>query len=419
MRTIALCLVCSCVLTSLAVAADWPQWRGPNRDGISQEKGLLQEWPQEGPKLLWQVKDLGDGYSTPAVVGDRLYVISNKGMDDERVQCLSVADGKEIWSVRIGNVGKNEGPQYPGSRSTPTVDGELLYALGSDGDLACLEIESGKERWKKSLRSDFAGQPGKWAYAESPLVDGDVLVCTPGGAKATIVALDKTSGETIWASKIPEGDQAAYASVIAVEVGGTKQYVQFLEKGLVGVDAKSGKFLWRYEKTVQTSPANIPTPVASGSFVYSSTGRGGGGLVELKADGTAVTAEQVYFDAQLPTSIGGSVLLDGNLYGTNTKGLMCVDFATGDIKWQELGVGAGSVCYADGRLYVHGEDGDVALVEVSGEGYREQGRFTPPNQPDRGPRMKAWAYPVVSNGRLYFRDQGMLWCYDVADPKAK
>jgi outer membrane protein assembly factor BamB len=419
MRTIRLCLVLVFALASLSAAADWPQWRGPNRDGISQEKGLLKEWPKDGPKLLWQVKDLGDGYSTPAVVGDRLYVISNKGMEDERVQCLSIADGKEIWSVRIGNVGKNDGPQYPGSRSTPTVDGELLYALGSDGDLACLEMESGKERWKKNFRSDFGGQPGKWAYAESPLVDGDVLVCTPGGAKATIVALHKTSGQTIWASKIAEGDQAAYASVIAVEAGGVKQYVQFLEKGLVGVDAKSGKFLWRYEKTAQTSPANIPTPVASGSFVYSATGRGGGGLVELKADGTAVTAEQVYYIAQLPTSIGGSVLLDGNLYGTNTKGLMCVDFATGDIKWQELGVGAGSVCYADGRLYVRGEGGDVALVEATGEAYREQGRFTPPNQPNRGPRTKAWAYPVVANGRLYVRDLGMLWCYDVADPQAK
>jgi outer membrane protein assembly factor BamB len=418
MRTIRLCLVLSLVLASLAAASDWPQWRGPSRDGISQEKGLLKEWPKEGPKLVWQVKDLGSGYSTPAVVGQRLYVISNRGMDDERLQCLSTADGKEIWSTRIGNVGKNDGPQYPGSRSTPTTDGQLLFALGSDGDLVCLETASGKERWRKNLRSDFGGQPGKWAYAESPLVDGDVLVCTPGGSKAIIVALNKTTGETIWTTQVPEGEPAAYASVIAVEGGGIKQYVQFLEKGLVGVDAKSGKLLWRYEKTAQGSPANIPTPVAGGSFVYSSTGRGGGGLVKLTAKGDAVAAEQVYYVAQLPTSIGGSVLLDGLLYGTNNKGLMCVDFATGDVKWQEEGIGAGAVCYADGRLYFHGENGEVALVEATGEEYREKGRFAPPNQPDRG-RAKAWTYPVVANGKLYIRDLGMLWCYDVADSKSK
>jgi len=416
MRTLAIGLVLSVV--SLASAEDWPQWRGPDRDGISQEKRLLKEWPKEGPRLVWELKDLGSGYSTPAVVGERLYVISNRGMDDERVQCLATADGKEIWSTRIGNVGKNDGPQYPGSRSTPTVDGQLLFALGSDGDLVCLETASGKERWKKNLRNDFGGQPGKWAYAESPLVDADALICTPGGKQATIVALNKTTGETIWKSQVPEGDPAAYASVIAVEVGGRKQYVQFLEKGLVGVDAKSGMLLWRYDKTAQGSPANIPTPVAGGSFVYSSTGRGGGGLVELKADGDAVTAEQVYYVAQLPTSIGGSVLLDGHLYGTSGRGLMCVDFATGDVKWQEQGVGAGSVCYADGRLYVHGENGAVALVEATSEAYREKGRFTPPNQPDRG-RAKAWTYPVVANGRLYVRDLGMLWCYDVADAKGK
>src|SRR5688572_7663082 len=180
------------------MAADWPQWRGPERNGVSQETGLLKEWPQGGPKLLWQVKDLGEGYSTPAVVGDRLYLISNRGMDNEFVQALGAADGKQVWETKIGKVGPNEGPQYPGARSTPTVDGEVLFALGSDGDLVCLETSSGKPRWQKNLRRDFGGQPGNWAYAESPLVDGNVLVCTPGGSEATIVALDKTSGELIW-----------------------------------------------------------------------------------------------------------------------------------------------------------------------------------------------------------------------------
>jgi outer membrane protein assembly factor BamB len=401
-------------LCSLA-GADWPQWRGPERNGISQETGLLQEWPKEGPKLVWQVKDIGLGYSTPAVVGERLYLISNQGMDNEYVQALSTADGKHVWQTKIGKVGPNEGPQYPGARSTPTVEGELLYALGSDGDLVCLEIASGKPRWQKSLRSDFGGQPGKWAYAESPLVDGDVLVVTPGGADATIVALNKATGEPIWKSAIPGGDQAAYASAIAIEVDGVKQYVQFLQNGVVGVDAKTGNLLWRYDGTAKGSPANIPSPVADAAFVYTGTNRGGGGLVKLKSAQGKFDAEQVYFGAKLPTSIGGAVKVGEHLYGTNGQGMLCVDFATGDVKWQERGVGAGSLCFADGRLYVHGEKGDVALVEPTPEAYREKGKFTPPGQPGNR-KGEAWAYPVVANGKLYIHDFGVLWCYDVKQP---
>jgi len=400
---------------SLASAADWPQWRGPERNGVSKETGLLQEWPAGGPKLLWQVKDIGDGYSTPAVVGDRLYLISNKGMDNEFVHCLSAADGKEIWNTTIGKVGRNDGPQYPAARSTPTTDGSRLFALGSDGDLACLETASGKIVWKKNLREDFAGNFGKWAYAESPLVDGDAIVCTPGGAEATLVKLNKASGETIWKGVVPEGDNAGYASIIIVEAAGVKQYVQFLENGLVGLDAKTGKFLWRYDKTAQSSPANIPTPVARESLVYSASNRGGAGLVQLKGGTNAIDAEQVYATPRLPSSIGGAVLVDGNLYGTNSQGLVCADFATGDVKWQDRSIGAASLLAADGRLYLHGENGDVALVELTPEGYREKGKFTPPEIQPRGRvNSKAWAYPVVANGKLYIRDLGVVWCYEVS-----
>ena len=401
-----------------ATAADFPQWRGPKRDGISPEKGLLKQWPEGGPKLLWQAKGAGGGYSTPAVAGERLYLMGNRGMDEEFVQARSVADGKEAWTVRVGKVGNpDQRPAYPGSRSTPTVDGDALYALGSDGDLVCLESASGKERWRKSLRKDFGGQPGTWAYSESPLVDGDVVVVTPGGAEATLVALNKKTGEVVWKSAVPGGDKAAYASIIVVDVGGVKQYVQFVEKGLVGVDAKTGKFLWRYEKTAQGSPANMPTPVARDGFVYSATNRGGGGLVKLTTAGDAVKAEEVYFDKKLPTAIGGAVLVGDHLYGVAGNALMCAEFATGKEKWSERGIGAGSVLFADGHLYVHGENGDVALVEATAEAYREKGRFTPPDQPNRG-TSKAWAYPVVANGKLYLRDLDSVWCYDVRDANA-
>jgi outer membrane protein assembly factor BamB len=250
-----------------------------------------------------------------------------------------------------------------------------------------------------------------WAYSESPLVDGDVLVCTPGGKSATIVALEKKTGNVIWKSPLPEADQAAYASVIAVTTGGVKQYVQFLQKGLVGVDAKTGKFLWRYDKTAK-SPANIPTAVAYQNYIYSASGRGGCGLIELKAKDQAVQADEVYFNRKLPNAIGGAVEIEGFLYGTSSGGLQCVEFTTGKQKWQNHGVGVGSICYADRRLYLHGENGEVGLVECSSDGYHEKGRFSPPNPPTRR-KGQAWSYPALADGKLYIYDFGTLWSYDV------
>ncbi len=419
MRPLSLLVVVGLVAVTVATrAADWPAWRGVERNGISQETGLKKEWPPDGPPLVWQAQDAGGGYSTPAVRGDKLYLMGNKGSDDEFVECLNTSGGKQIWSTRVGKVGPNRGPQYPGARSTPSVDGQLLWALGSDGDLACLETSDGSIRWMKNLRSEFNGKPGNWAYSESPLVDGDRVVCTPGGSEATIVALDSRTGNAIWKSAIPaeEGGDAAYASIITVEAGGVKQYVQFLQKGLVGVDAKDGKLLWSYAHTAKGSPANIPTPVAQGNLIYSATGRGGGALIEVKPKDDGFEAVEVYYSSKLPTSIGGSVVVDGYLYGTNTQGLMCVEFKTGDIKWQDRSVGAAAICYADGRLYLHGEKGDVALVEATSDGYHERGRFALPDQPDRG-RSQAWAYPVVADGRLYLRDLDVVWCYEVKADK--
>jgi len=397
-----------------AQAADWPQWRGPDRDGISQEAGLAAKWPEGGPRLVWQVADLGNGYSAPSVTGDRLFVISNQGIENEYVEARRLADGQKIWATTIGKVGPNDGPQYPGSRSTPTVDGDRLYALGSDGDLACLKADDGEIVWKKNVRSDFGGVPGKWAYSESPLVDGDRVICCPGGAEATVVALDKATGELVWKAALPEADQAAYASAIVINAAGAKQIVQFLEKGLVGLDAATGKLLWRYTKTAEGSPANIPTPVAGNEYVYSAASRSGGGLVKLASTDSGIEAEQVYFAPKLPAAIGGFVRLGDYLYGTNSQSLICMEFQTGTIKWQDRGIGAASVAAAEGRLYLHGENGDVAMAAATPDGYQELGRFTPPSQPERSDRMKAWAYPAISAGRLYIRDQGALWCYDIS-----
>ena len=404
--------------TSFANSADWPQWRGPDRSGSSAERGLLKQWPKEGPKLLWQVHDIGDGYSTPAVVGSRIYVMSNRGMDNEYVQAISTKDGKSVWMTRVGNVGNpNQNPSYPKARSTPTVDGNLLYALSSDGDLACLETGSGNIRWQKNIRKEFGGQPGEWAYAESPLVDVDVVVVTPGGAEASMVALNKKTGALVWKTALPGGDPAGYASAISIEAAGRRQYVQLTPRGIVGVDAKTGQLLWSYREAAK-GPAQYFTPVARDGFVYGGALGVGGGLVRLKPEGDRVVAEQVYFTRGLPNGIGGAVLFADTLFGTEVgQSLVAAEFTTGKVKWKTDNFGWASVAAADGLLFCHLINGDVVLVEATPEAFHERGRFTPPLQPthkkagDFG--EEAFAYPVVANGRLYIRDLGTLWAYDI------
>lgn len=422
LAALCLCLAAVNVPTTTANMSaslfDWPQWRGPSRDGTSKETGLLKEWPAGGPKLLWQVNDIGDGYSTPVVVGNRIYVMSNRGLENEFVEALSAQDGKVIWTTRVGNVGNpKQEPNYPKARSTPTVDGDFIYAFGSDGDLACLEAKSGKIRWLKNVQKEFAGQPGTWAYAESPLVDGDAVVVTPGGAEATMVALNKKTGAVIWKSAIPGGDPAGYASAIVVQAAGRKQYVQLLSKGIVGVDAKTGQFLWRYSEAAK-GPAQYFTPVSRGDYVYGGALGVGGGLVRLKPDDSGVAAEQVYFVRGLPNGIGGAVVVGDIIYGTEAgQKLVAAEFLTGKIKWQAETLGWGSIAAADGLLYLHGINGEVALVEATPEGYSEKGRFTPPAQPAKKKVGQfpegAFAYPVIANGTLYIRDLGTMWAWDV------
>lgn len=394
-----------------ADAADWPQWRGPNRDGISEETRLLKQWPETGPQLLWQVKELGDGYGAPSVVGGIIYLVVNEGLEKESVKALNAADGKELWSTPIGKVGNpDQRPNYPAARSTPTVAGDFIFALGSDGDLTCLEKDGGKIRWQKSLRSDFGGVPGEWAYAESPLVDGELVIAAPGGDDAALVALDRRSGEVVWKAAVPGSEAAGYASVVIAEVGDVKQYVAFLGIGLVGVDAETGEFRWLYDRT--KGIANSPTPVVHDGYIYSGAGRAGGGLVRLKPEQDGIEVEEVYFSPRLPHAQGGFVLIGDYLYGGGGGALMCIDFKSGEVQWEERIPAPSSLCYADERLYLHAENGDVLLVEANPEAYRERGRFSPPDQPDRG-QSKAWAYPVIADGRLYIRDLGTLWCYEI------
>jgi len=405
------CLLLALPLSLPLVAADWPQWRGPDRNGVSKDTGLLQEWPEGGPKLRWKRTDIGPGYSTPIIVGGKVYLQTTKG-EEEFALCLDEKTGADVWKTPIGAVGKNRGWAWPGTRATPTLDGDRLYCLSSAGELNCLTTD-GKVKWTKDLAKEFGGRVGteamSWAYAESVLVDGDQVVCTPGGDTATLLALNKLTGAVVWKCPVPGEDAAEYSSIMAVEAGGVKQYVTYLRKGLVGVDAGTGKFLWRYAKTVDPG-ANIMTPVVYKDRLFVSTSRGGGAVIELTAEGGKIEPKEVYHSKKLGTSIGGAVFVDGYLYGSTTQGLYCVEFATGKEQWVEKSTDSASVCFADGRLYVRSHSsGDVFLVEANPKEYVEKGRL---KQADRT-KTPAWPHPVVANGGLYLRDADVLVCYDV------
>lgn len=406
-------------------AFDWPQWRGQDRDGLSKETGLLQDWPADGPKQVWKITGLGEGYSTPTVSAGRIYVLGTKG-NDEFMICLNEKDGTRVWDARIG---PKAGVQHGGPRSSPTVSNKFAYAVSSAGVLACVGLDKGDVKWQKDYRKEFGGRHGIWAYAESPLVDGDWVIGTPGSPSAGLAAFNKDTGAVVWKTEIkglapkppkadpkrpnkrpaPDYSVAGYSSVIIAEFGGIKQYVQFISGGVIGVSANDGRLLWHYEEPANAT-ANITTPIVRGDLVFavSSYGTGGGQAKIVKA-GDDFKAEPAWFNERFQNHHGGVVLVKDHLYGTSNAGLMCVDFKTGKLAWQERSVGKGSVTFADGRLYVRGENGKVALVEANPEKYGERGRF---DQPDRSDKP-AWPHPVVANGKLYLRDWDILLCYDV------
>lgn len=538
---------------------DWPQWQGPDRNAISKQTGLLPQWPKEGPPLAWRAGGLGGGDGAPAVAGGRVFGMSHRG-DDEVVWALAEADGQELWATRLGPAYEQRGwPQSKeGPGCTPTVDGDRLYVLGLGGNLACLQAADGRIVWQRNLVGDFGGRIPTWSYRESPLIDGDKLICTPGGDDATLVALDKRTGELIWKCSVPDHAQsptqagsasrpsvmetdpvlaaldadhnkeisaaeiaqapvalarldknqdgklteaevtpesedrggqsdrsrrrrdggpmrqmkvnaaldadqngeidaaelrnavlalqsldtnrdgkltedevglrfrapansgAAYASAIAIDFGGVRQYVQLTATTLVGVRASDGQVLWRYDKPANSFRINVSTPLYHDGYVFAASAYGaGGGLARLvkTADG-GIAAEEVWFSKSMENHHGGVVLVDGCLYGANGGNaggyLVCLDFKTGEVLWNEADrdkrrVTKGSVAVADGRLYYRTEEGDVVLIEPSRQAYLERGRFT---QPDRT-RLPAWSHPVLANGKLYLRDQDTLFCYDV------
>jgi outer membrane protein assembly factor BamB len=397
--------------TSLTLAADWPQWRGPARDNLSQEKGLLDRWPDGGPPLVWTAKGLGAGYSGISVANGRIYTMG-EDKSSSYIRALDEESGKIVWSTKIGAVGGGGG--YAGPRATPTVDGERVYAVGQYGDLVCAEAKDGKEVWRTNLDTDLHGKMmSHWGYAESVLIDGEKLICTPGGEDGTLAALDKSSGKVLWRSK-DFTDRAAYASVIAVNIDDTPTYIVLTGDSVAGISAADGKLLWKATRNGPT--AVIPTPIYADHHVFVTSGYGAGGdCFKISREGNGFKAKKAYHTADMGVHVGGVVLVDKYLYGVNERNLLCIELLTGKLKWKDNCVGKGAVTYADGHLYVRSDatPGDVALVEASPQKYVEKGRF---EQPD-GSGKQTWPPVVVANGKMYLRDQDALLCYELQKKK--
>lgn len=412
-RMAAVVLAAALVSAATLRADDWAQFRGPNRDGKSAETGLLKSWPAEGPKLLWTAKGCGAGYGSPAIAGGLIAVTGDIGGKG----CLVVfdMDGKPKQTIPFSkDNGKDK--NGPGTRSTPTIDGGMIYVGAPFGELACFDAKTLQKKWEVNIQTVFRGRVPGWEYAESPLIDGDNVILTPGGPDATIAALNKTNGQAVWTSK-GLSDPAAYASCQKITVDNVPQIVTLTGAGLVGVSAKTGQFLWRYDRP-SNKTANCPSPVFDGSRVFAASGYGnGGGAVDLKVAGNGVTATQAWDTKDMNCHHGGYVLVDGFLYGNNGGGWACIDWKSGQTKYKKPGVGKGSIIYADGMLYClsEGGGGKVGLVAAAPDDHKIVSQFTIP----KGGAGPVWAHMAISNGRLYVRHGDVLYCYDIKGDDAK
>lgn len=403
---------------------DWPQWRGPHRDNKSTQTGLLTNWNQQAPKLAWKIEGMGDGYASVSVVGDRLYTTGNVG-NSQSVIAVDLASQKVLWTQPLTSRAPKHG--YDGSRCTPTVDGDRLFVVSSNGQISCLKAVDGSLVWKKEFDAEWRGRMmSGWGFSESPLVDGDLVLCTPGNSEAMIVALNKMTGDLVWKSAVPDkGDAgkpgAGYSSIVISNGAGVKQYVQLIGRGLIGVRASDGKHLWSYNR-IANGTADIPTAIIQGDYVFGSTGYGdgGSGLLKLVKDGDGVQAVEQYYKSgrELQNHHGGMVLVGDHLYfghGHNKGFPVCVEMLSGEKKWdatansRDIGSGSAAITYADGHIVFRYQSGAVALIEATPAEFKLKGVFKPAVQ-----IRESWAHPVVCNGKLYLREQNTLMCYEIA-----
>ena len=411
-------LVSLAAVAGLATAGDWPTFRGPNRTGIASDTGLLASWPAQGPPLAWEAPGAGRGYASLAIVGERIYTLgdglSTADDKDEYLTCFDRATGRPLWKTKTGQPWTDGQESWQSSRSTPTVDGDTVYVLSPFGQLFACRTTDGKELFRVDLKAEFGGKKGdSWGYSESVTIDGDRLVCTPGGAEATLVALDKKTGRKIWACAIPGDRGAGHSSIVTATVGGRRVYVQTTASGACGVDAATGTLLWTFP--IDQTTAVIPTPIVRDDLVFFSAGyKRGGALLRQVPGPDGVTIEKLYgLNTDLANKHGGVVLVGDHLYGdSDDKGIpFCAELLTGKVVWKERGSGKGSasVTAADGHVYVRFADGTLALVKAEPAGYEEVSTFKIPDSGDR----PSWAHMVILDGRLYLREGDRILCYDL------
>jgi outer membrane protein assembly factor BamB len=406
-------LLAGCVVVAASArATDWPTFRGANRTAVAPDTDLLESWPDAGPPLVWETKGAGRGYASLAIAGDRIYTLGD-GLStapdaDEYLSCFDRATGRQLWTMKTGAAWNDGQESWQSSRSTPTVAGDMVYVITPFGQLVACTKAAGKEVFRVDLKETFGGTKGDgWGYSESVLIDGDRLVCTPGGERATMVALDKRTGRTLWSCPVAGNIGAGHSSIVIATVAGRSVYVQTTASGPIGVDAATGKLLWSYP--IDKTTAVIPTPIVRDDLVFFSAGykRGGALLRQVPGPDGGVTIEEIYgLNTDLANKHGGIVLVGDHLYGdSDDKGM------TGKITWKERGSGKNSatVMAADGHVYVRYADGVVALVKADPAGYREVSSFTVPGSGDR----PSWAHMVILDGRLYLREGDAILCYDV------
>jgi outer membrane protein assembly factor BamB len=385
-----------------APVPDWTQWRGPNRDGHSAETGLLQEWPANGPPLLWRTTGAGTGYSSFSSSNGRLFTLGARA-NVEYVMAFDAATGKPLWAVANGQRFRNE--QGDGPRSTPTIEGDRVYAFGGSGDLVALDAATGRKIWSINVVQQFGGNTPYWGYSESPLIVDDRIILNAGGRRASIVAIAKQDGKTLWQN---HGDEAGYSSPMLLRTGSLQQVVFFTGQRALAVDPRDGRLLWSYARA-SNGTANIATPVVRGNRVFVSSDYGtGAALLDVRAAGNLASAQEIYFTREMRNHHASSVAVGDHIYGFSSSILTALRFETGEMAWRNRSVGKGSLIYADQRLYLYSEQGVVGLAEASPTEYRERGRFS---IQATGP--PTWSHPIITNGRLIIRDQDNVYAYNV------
>jgi outer membrane protein assembly factor BamB len=390
----------------------WPQFRGPDRSNVAKDTGLLKEWPKDGPPLVWKITNLGTGLAPVSIAEGRIYTVAFREGTEYAV-ALDRGTGKEIWAVPLGLGRQEAGMQFHFQRQ-PAIDADRVYAFSAGGELFCLDVDAGHVLWKKNYRKDFPGRVSGWGMNDHPLVDGNQLICTPGAKDAMLVALDKRNGEVIWKAAVPGDDIPAHSPVVVVEVDGIRQYVELLSRGLVGISAKDGKFLWRYDR-VSNAHINVPSPVVRDNHIFVSTGYSvGSALLKLTVAEKQVKIEEVFFARDFQNLNGGMVWLGDHVYGSHRGGISgsplgCLDLKTGKLAWNWKEQGCTNVVAAEEHLYCRYTNGTITLVEATPEGYKEKGRFMPVDRT----KFPAWTYLVLTGQRLYVRDQNVLLCYDL------